>query len=175
MSSLAQSCLIIFFGRIIDVSLGTLKTMFTVKEKSLLAALCGFFEVFLWFIIVRDALNSDGPVLLLALCYAAGYATGTYVGGVLAKKLVGGHVTVEVITSDRSNTIPEAMRAAGYELTVINVNESEFGKKKYLILADVNRKRMKYFQDRVKELDPNAFMLVRETKSYTKGHARPGK
>ena len=175
MNSLLGICLTIFFGRIVDVSLGTLRTMFTVKEKSLQAAACGFGEVFIWFIVVRNALNSDLPVLVLALCYAGGYATGTFIGGKLAKKFVGGHVTIEVITSNRSATIPEALRAAGYALTVINVNESEFGEKKYLILADVNVKRTKIFQDKIKELDPGAFMLVRETKSYTRGISRPGK
>lgn len=175
MNGLLGTCLTIFFGRIVDVSLGTLRTMFTVKEKAFRAALCGFGEVFIWFIIVRNALNSDGPVLVLALCYAAGYASGTFIGGKLSKRLVGGHVTIEVITSNRSNVIPEALRAAGYTLTVINVNESEFGEKKYLILADVNIKRTKIFQEKIRELDPGAFMIVRETKSYARGISRPGK
>ena len=87
MNGLLGTCLTIFFGRIVDVSLGTLRTMFTVKEKAFRAALCGFGEVFVWFIIVRNALNSDGPVLVLALCYAAGYASGTFIGGKLSKRV----------------------------------------------------------------------------------------
>lgn len=173
--SLVLSCLIIFFGRIIDVSFGTMRMVLTVKEKSLPAALCGFCEVFLWFVVVRDALNSDAPVLVLALSYALGYACGTLVGSRLSKLLISGSITLEIITSDRSDTLPNAMRDAGYALTVVDVNESEFGEAKYLIIANVNKKRVPVFQEKVRELDPGAFIILHETKGSVGGYMRPGK
>lgn len=170
MTNMIVSCLIIFFGRIVDVSFGTVKTVLTVKEKTIPAAIFGFCEVFLWFIVVRDALNSDMPSIVLALAYACGYACGTLIGGWLSKNLIPGRMTVEVITSDRSDKIPVAMREAGYALTVINVNESEFGAPKYYILADVDRKRVPIFEKRVRELDPGAFIMLRETKGRVGGY-----
>lgn len=177
MNSLLKSCIIIFFGRIVDVSFGTIKTVLTVKEKTFKAALCGFVEVFTWFVIVRDALNSDAPVAALSLSYALGYACGTLVGGRLSGLLISGRITVEVITSDRSDIIPSVMRSAGYALTVINVNESEFGSPKYMIIADVDKKNVKAFQSKVRELDPSAYIILRETKGHFGGYgySRPGK
>ncbi len=169
MNSLLKSCIIIFCGRIVDVSFGTLKTVLTVKEKTFKAAMCGFIEVLTWFIIVRDALNSDAPLAALALSYACGYACGTLVGGRLSEILISGHITIEVITSDRSDRIPTAMRNAGYVLTVINVNESEFGSPKYMIIADLDKKKVKEFEERVHELDPAAYILLRETKGHIAG------
>ena len=51
-------CATVFFGRVVDMSCGTMRTILTVKEKTALAALVGFFESFIWFVIVRQALNS---------------------------------------------------------------------------------------------------------------------
>lgn len=169
MFSVIKSCLTVFFGRIVDVSFATVKTVLTVKERTVAAALFGFCEVFVWFIVVRDALNSDMPSIVLALAYACGYACGTLIGGWLARNLIPGRMTVEVITSDRSDKIPAAMREAGYALTVINVNESEFGAPKYYILADVDKKRVPVFEKRVRELDPGAFIMLRETKGSIGG------
>ncbi|MBQ6012780.1 MAG: hypothetical protein IJL27_01890, partial [Firmicutes bacterium] len=81
MGPVLLSCIKIFLCRIMDVSLGTFRTMLTVKGRNQLAALVGFCEVFLWYVIVRDALTGDAPVLATAIAYAGGYATGTFVGG----------------------------------------------------------------------------------------------
>jgi len=57
-------CLRIFFTRILDVSLGTVRTLFTVKGKTAIASLVGFVEVMVWFLVVRTAFNSDEAGLL---------------------------------------------------------------------------------------------------------------
>ena len=46
-------CFKIFFVRIIDVSLGTFRTMETVKGKTKEATIIGFFELLVWFLIVK--------------------------------------------------------------------------------------------------------------------------
>ena len=48
-------CLKIFFVRILDVSMGTLRTVITVKGKTLYASLVGFVEVFIWLLQVVAA------------------------------------------------------------------------------------------------------------------------
>ena len=170
-------CLKVFFCRIADVTLGSMRTVLVVKEKTVLAACIGFFEVFIWYIVVRDAINCDGPVVAIALSYAAGYASGTYIGGTLAKRLVGGHVTLHVITSHRNPNITKILREAGYGITVLNVQGSEYGDEKNLILADFEKNRLSDFETLVKAIDPNAFIIVQETKSYVGGYRyrRPGK
>ena len=81
-------CLKIFFIRICDVSLGTVRMIVTVKGKTLLASLIGFIEVLIWFLVVKEALNTDSTSIFVALSYAGGYATGTLVGGTLSKKFI---------------------------------------------------------------------------------------
>lgn len=176
-ASLILSCLKVFFCRIADVTLGSMKTVLVVKEKTVLAAVLGFFEVFIWFVVVKDAINSDLPLIPVAMSYALGYATGTYIGGTLAKRLVGGDVTVHVVTTDRKPLVANVLRDAGYGITVLDVEESEFGGEKNLILAEFEKKRLPGFEKLVKDVDPDAFVIIQETKDVFGGYhyKRPGK
>ncbi len=170
--SLVLGCLKVFFCRICDVSLGTMRTILMVKERSLFATFIGFFEVLVWYLVVRDAISFNGPVLPIAVSYAAGFATGTYVGSMISRRVFGGHVTVHVVTSRRGNGLPAALREAGFGITVLDVNGSEFGEEKNMILADLGKGELARFESLVKELDEKAFVLVQETKSYRGGYGR---
>lgn len=176
MSSLLLSCLKIFLCRILDVTLGSIKTVLVVREKALVAACFGFFEVFIWYIVVKDAMSSTDAVIPLATAYALGYATGTFVGGSLAKRLIGGKVTIHVVTSDRNPVLPMVLREAGFGITVLGVQESDYGGEKNLILAEFDKKDLERFKTILKDADPDAFVIVQETKSTLGGYyKRPGK
>lgn len=169
-TALLLSCIKIFCCRILDVTCGTVRTILTVKENTKGAAMMGFLEVFLWYVVVRDAMTSDGPVIAIAIAYAAGFATGTFVGGQIARRVISGSVTVQVVTSRRDDTLLSAIREAGFAITVLNANESEFAEGKYLIIATVDKKQLKEFEDIVKERDEKAFIMVSDTKSYVGGY-----
>ena len=86
-------CLKIFFVRILDVTMGTFRTILTVKSKPVQACLIGFIEALIWFLVVKEALNTDSDSIFIALAYAGGFATGTYLGGKLSQKLISGNST----------------------------------------------------------------------------------
>ncbi len=48
---------IIFFGRICDVTLGTLRIIFVSKGERTKAPIVGFFEVFIWIVIISQILS----------------------------------------------------------------------------------------------------------------------
>lgn len=166
------SCLTIFCCRIIDVSLGTIRTVLTVKERTLASALIGFLEVFIWYLVVRDALNGDAPALLTAISYAGGYATGTFVGGKIAGALVGGDVTMEVVTSKRDPEVLAYLRSFGYGLTVLNVEAGRDGVPKYLILSTIDKKQVHIFRENIQKVDPKAMIMIQSTLSRVGGYDR---
>lgn len=170
MTALLLSCMKIFCCRILDVTFGTVRTMLTVKEKTAAASLVGFCEVFIWYVVVKDAMASTGPVVAIAVAYAGGYAAGTYVGGRMSKLLIKGNVAVQVVTSNRSEAMLTAIREAGYAITVVDANESEFSGRKYLIIASVDKKQLPKFQKIVRAWDEKAFILVQDTMSYVGGY-----
>lgn len=165
-------CLKIFCFRIIDVTLSTVRMVLTIKEKTKTASIVGFIEVFIWYVVVREALNSTGPFLPTAIAYAGGFATGTFIGGKVAKKFIKGHVVVSVVTTGKNHELVTAIREAGYALTVMNVNKSEFSDEKFMLLADVDKGRLRSFQNLVDSMDPDAFILVQETKNVINSYAR---
>ena len=80
-------CIGIFCARLIDVSLGTVRTILSVKGKTIFATIIAFFEVLIWFMVARQALNTDIESFWIPLAYSAGFATRTLLGIVISKHL----------------------------------------------------------------------------------------
>ncbi len=163
-------CVTIFFVRICDVSLDTLRMLFIIKGKKLVAAAIGFFEILIWFLIVRKALNTDATSLWVAISYAGGFATGTIIGGFLSDKFISGNLTVQVILSDRNDDIVTFIRKAGYAVSVIDVKGQDEEKPKYMLLMEINKKRINQLKKLIKSLDQKAFIIINETKLVQNGY-----
>ena len=164
--SLFLLCVKIFFARISDVSLGTIRTIFTVKGKDLYAAIIGFFEICIWFVIVREALNTDETSIFILLSYAAGYATGTYIGGIISNRVIKGTLSVQVITSNLK--IVDIIRKEGYGVSVMDIKGQD-EKEKYMLYIEVNNKSFVRLRNIISKHDNKAFVVVNETKFVQNG------
>ena len=162
-------CLKIFFVRILDVSLGTLRTVITVKGKSFYASLVGFFEIFVWFIIVKEALNTDETSIWIAISYSLGFATGTYIGSILSQKLITGNLSVQIITDKAYPNMVNTLRNEGYGVTVMDVEGKNKEQEKYMLFIEINNKSLNHLQHLVKKIDNDAFIVVNETKYVQNG------
>ena len=107
-------CAEIFFCRILDVSCSTLRTVLTVKEKTLYAALVGFFEASIWFLVVRQALASNMTGLEIAVAYGGGFAAGTFIGGTIARRFIRSNIVVQVVTTERNDELLHHIHDAGF-------------------------------------------------------------
>lgn len=163
------TCLKIFAARIIDVSLGTLRTVFVVKGKTLEPFVIAFFEVLIWFIVAREALNTEGNMVLIAISYAGGYATGTLIGSKLSKLLVKGVVGLQVVVKENSNKLINDLRCNGYAVSVIELKNDYEGQNKDMLYIGVNNNRLKEVTRLIKEHDKDAFIVVNETKLVQNG------
>ena len=164
-------CLKIFFARILDVSLGTTRTIITVKGKKLYAALIGFVEVFVWFIVVKDALNVDVDSIFIPLSYSLGYATGTLLGGVISEKVISGNLTLQIVLSDKNDEIVSIIREKGYAVSVIDV-KGQSDDPKYMLFMEINKNKLSKLKDLIKSLDEKAFIVVNETKLVQNGYLK---
>lgn len=164
--SLVFLCLKIFFARILDVSLGTLRTIMTVKGKTLYAAMIGFVEICIWFIVVREALNTDETSIFIMLSYAAGYATGTFIGGIVSKKVIKGTLSVQIIT--QKIELVDIIRKAGYGVSVMDIKGQE-DVEKYMLYIEVNNKSYNKLRELIRKNDNKAFIVVNETKFVQNG------
>ena len=162
-------CIKIFFARILDVSLGTLRTVITVKGKSLYASLVGFVEIFVWFLIVKEALNTDETSIWIAVAYSLGFATGTFIGSVLSQKLITGNLSVQIITDKAYPDMVNTLRNEGYGVTVMDVEGKNTEEDKYMLFIEINNKSLNHLQHLVKKIDNDAFIVVNETKYVQNG------
>ena len=160
-------CIKIFFVRIIDVSLGTFRTIITVKGKAIYASIIGFIEVFVWFLVVREALQTGVDNIFVAVSYASGFAIGTYIGGFLSSILITGKIGVQVFTD--SKDLIEVLRNKNYAVSVIEChgyNETD----KYMLYINIDKKRERELRNIIKENDKNAFIVENETNLVVNGY-----
>lgn len=168
---LLSLCLKIFFVRILDVSLGTIRTIISVKGQNLLASIIGFVEITVWFLVVKEAINTDNPSYWIVFSYAAGFSVGTYIGGLLSSKFIEGNLGVQIITDDKNSELIHLLRKEGYGVSVIDV-KGQNNAGKYMLFVEINNKRFNHIKKIVKEYDPKAFIVVNETKYVQNGYIK---
>ena len=162
-------CIKIFLVRVFDVALGTVRMLFTVKGKRFVASTIGFIEMLIWFLIVKEALNTDLTSIWIAVSYAGGYALGTLLGSYLSERLISGMVTVQAILSSANDEVVTMIRKAGYAVSVLDVKGQD-DKPKYLLLIEVNKKRQNAIRKLIKELDDRAFVIINDSKTVYNGY-----
>jgi uncharacterized protein YebE (UPF0316 family) len=149
--------LFIFCLRICDVSLDTMRIIFMTKGYRNIAPVIGFFEVLIWIVaITRIMQNLDNWISYVA--YAAGFATGNYVGMVLDEKLAIGYELIRVITGFDSGALVNALRSQGFGVTTLKASgmQGEVG----IVDIIVNRKNQKQAIDLIKQHNPGAFFTI---------------
>ncbi len=159
-------CLEVFFGRLIDVSIGSVRTILLVKGKNIISTILAFVEILIWFFVARQTLTSDETNMLVVLCYAGGYACGTYVGGLINKYFVQGNLMAFVVTSlDNRNMIDE-LKFAGYGVSTISIEDE-----KLILMVEFKKKYLKKLKEAISEVDDRAFMVVNESLHVEGGYS----
>jgi uncharacterized protein YebE (UPF0316 family) len=147
--------LFIFCLRICDVSLGTLRTMFTVQSKKWLASGIGFVEVMIWVVAIRQIFTQLDNVWNV-LGYGAGFATGTFIGIVLEEKIAIGFLQAFIISRHHADAIADALRAGGFGVTLVPAEGGSGGMA--IITVVLRRSMMRRFREIVDGIDHEAFL-----------------
>ncbi|MFO7369425.1 MAG: DUF2179 domain-containing protein [Bacteroidales bacterium] len=149
--------LLIFIMRICDVTLDTMRIIFMTKGFRNVAPIIGFFEVLIWIVaITRIMENINNWVTYIA--YAAGFATGNYIGMLLDEKLAIGHELIRVITKVDSTDLAKALREAGFGVTTVKASgmQGDVG----VLFIIVNRRNQKKAIGIIQQHAPNAFFTI---------------
>jgi uncharacterized protein YebE (UPF0316 family) len=147
-----------------------MQTMYLVKGKRNLATIFGFIDVFIWFLVVREALNTDLESIWIAVAYAGGYAAGTYVGSSISKKVIKGTVSVQVITKNLKGCVTKAIKDSGYSASVVECKGIHKEDKNYMIYAQVDNRKLSDFKKLITGIDKSAFITVTESKEILNGY-----
>ncbi|MDR1455561.1 MAG: DUF2179 domain-containing protein [Tannerella sp.] len=157
---------VIFFGRICDVTLGTLRIIFVAKGEKKKAPLVGFFEVFIWVVVISQ-LFTHANSMIAYLAYAGGYAAGNFVGILVENKIAFGYQLFRIYTKSDGLALAQQLNRNGFGSTHIHgegvVAEVE------IVETVVSRKSGKKVADIIRMFDPNAFYVIEDIRTREKG------
>lgn len=156
----------IFFGRICDVTLGTLRIIFVSKGEKYKAPFIGFFEVFIWIVVISQVLSRAND-LVSYVSYAGGYAAGNYVGILIENRIAFGIVLCRIYTQKNGLELVKRLNQLNFGATMTHgtgsTNEVD------IIETVVDRKEMKKLAQIVTEFDPNIFYVVEDVRTRKNG------
>lgn len=162
---------VIFAMRIVDVSMGTVRLIVMVRGQRVTAALIGFVEVLMWIVAVGYALQHlDSAYHIIG--YAAGFATGNFVGVTVEERLALGLVVVRAIIPDEADgTTARVLRDHGYAVTELQGQGRE-GPVDVLNTV-VARREAPAVIDVIETHVPRSFVTVEEIRTTRRGYIRP--
>ncbi len=159
--------LLIFALRVCDVSLGTLRTVYTLQGRKYRAAGIGFIEVIIFIFAISQVIrNLQNPVLMVA--YAGGFATGTFVGLWLEEKLALGNAQLRIISRDKGEEIAEELWMRDFGATVV----PGYGREGTvsLIFSIIPRKSIEECVRIASSRDPKSFVSVSDSRYLFRGY-----
>lgn len=156
------TCLKIFFARILDVSINTIRTTFVLRGKTIIVAILAFLEITIWFLIARTALNTELN-LFIVLSYSGGYTMGTIIGTIITNKYIKTNMELIIISNKIKTT--KKIKDNNYGVTILNKD-----KDKIILLIETNKKRINDLTKLLNNLDENAFITIKETRTIINGY-----
>ena len=126
--------ILIFLARVVDVSVGTLRTISIVQGRTKIAFFLAFIETSVWLLVLSAVLPQVMHTPILGLFYAFGFATGNVVGILVEKRLAMGYTNFRIITSKHAKEITNSLREKGFAVTTFE-GEGKDGKSlKFMLL-----------------------------------------
>ncbi|MHC1721453.1 MAG: DUF2179 domain-containing protein [Clostridiaceae bacterium] len=161
--------LFIFFAKIVEVSLMTVRTVLITRGEKLSGSIIGFFEVGIWLYVVSTVLVGikEDPMRMIA--YSLGFACGNYIGCMLEEKLALGILTINVITSkDDGLRLAEVLRES--EIGVTMMDAEGINEIKKMLIIHVKRKRKAEIIKVIENSGINAVVSVSDTRTVYGGY-----
>lgn len=158
--------IIIFFARIVDVSLGTLRIIFVSKGEKYKAPFIGFFEVFIWIVVISQ-IFARANSLLAYISYAAGYATGNFVGIIIEQKIAFGILLCRAYTQKGGKELVALLHSNGFGATMFKGEGSVADTD--IIETVIERKSLPRIHKILSEFDKDIFYVAEDVRTRKSG------
>jgi uncharacterized protein YebE (UPF0316 family) len=158
--------LMVFFARMADVTLGTLRISFISQGKRNIAPILGFVEVFIWITVVSQIV-SHAHNILAYIAYAAGFAAGAYVGMYIESRLAIGTQLILAIIQEQADDLTTSLHSAGYGVTCVDGLGANGPVK--LIYTIVFRRNLDEVLSIIHQTHPHAFLSIQDVRTTHEG------
>jgi uncharacterized protein YebE (UPF0316 family) len=154
----------IFFGKLIEVSLSSLRSQLIHKGQRVPGAIIALFEYAFWLMITATALQgfAEDPLKIIVLVIA--FASGHVLGSLIEEKMGFGYSTITSIFMDkeRARNTSEILRKHGFSLTLINA-EGMQGDERTIMVCAIKRKYVPEVKRLLFHSDPEVVVTVQYT------------
>jgi len=147
----------VFCLRVTDVSIGTVRVLFTIRGMRVVSMCLGFLESGVFIFAVSRVLGGERHPLTM-IAYALGFATGTFVGITLEQWIASGSVLVRIISRNHAIRLKELLASEGFGVTAI-AGQGHDGNVLVLFVVAARRKKNLVLKN-VQGIDPDAFITV---------------
>ncbi len=161
--------LFVFFLRVTDMSLDTVRLLMVMRGRKPLAGLIGAVQAAVFILAVSAVLS--GPLNVWTVTgYSLGFATGVMLGMVVEERMALGYVMLRVYSPANGPAMAGALREAGYAATEVMGR----GKTGELTIVNcvVNRRDVASVRSILDRVDANAFITVDEVRPMQHGYFR---
>ncbi|MCG8484678.1 MAG: DUF2179 domain-containing protein [Clostridia bacterium] len=159
--------ILIFFSKIMDVTLGTLRIIYVSRGKKYIAPVFGFFEVLIWVVVISSIMKyADNIVCYIA--YAGGFAAGNFVGMLIEEKLALGVLSARIfVIKEKTNDLMNKLCEKGFGITIIE----GMGKidKTNILFCIFRRKELNQVTEIIESVDANLFYSIEDLRHVSKG------
>ncbi|TYO97784.1 DUF2179 domain-containing protein [Desulfallas thermosapovorans] len=155
--------LFIFTARVIDMSLDVIRILMLMRDRRVLAAVIGFFEVSVFVLALNEVLKGglDDPGKVIA--YAGGFATGNYIGSLIEERLAMGFLSIQLYPPHSLvNEVVNQMRQAGFGVT--SVTGCGRDGERIILFVLIKRKDFNKALNIIDQICPDMFFNVSDAK-----------
>lgn len=163
---------LIFFAKIIEVSIGTMRIILISKGYRKLGTGLALVEITLWVFIASGVINGITESPMKGIVYSFGFAAGVFIGSLIEQKLAFGKVLIQTITTPKyGNPISEHLRDEGYGVTIIDGHGKD--EDRIILMIFANRKSVRHVLKGIKEIHPNAMIVSNDVTNVSGGYILP--
>lgn len=158
--------ILIFFSRICDVTIGTIRIIFISRGLKKYAPLLGFFEVLIWIVVIGQLVQHLHSATAY-LFYAAGFACGNFIGMWIEDRLAFGTTIIRIMVSENGNELAQKIHDAGFGVTRVDAHGATGPV--LMIYTVVKRHDTNKVLSIIHSEAPKAFITIDEVRSIEKG------
>lgn len=153
--------LTIFFARVCDVGLGTIRHALIIRGRKHYVFVIAFFEALIWVYAVSRVMSSiQDP--LTSFAFALGFAAGTYAGMTIEGILKIGEQVIRVF-SRSGHIVAQQLRDNDYRVTVFDGSGRDGAVQ--LLFVQVKRREVSRAMGLARRADPNCLIILDDIRS----------
>ena len=156
--------IVIFFGKVLEVSLCTLRIVLINRGERVKGSLIAIIEITLWLIIASSVLDGWKNDIGKAISYA------------LDELLAFGLSSLQIVvpTLEETKKLANYLQSQGYGVTSIDVKGKD-ANSHYMLIMMIKRKLLKSVMEEIQQTCPAAMITVSDVKTVRGGYMRNAK